>query len=224
MIHKAWCNVEEAQYNFWTSSIKFQGHTGWIIDNFNPIWVRLLDRSQLSNRSDLPCCIYYVIWYIFVACDNYVSIHYSSYCQCMRKISYNYDHLTYMTAAARRSFGWVHSIFKSLHGNHRIWKLIWIFYWPYYELCFWCMRLWKFWIPSCVAKSHNVRSFRWYRYASVAATKMKIDSIECWEKRWLNMLRLFFYKVKGFTFEVRVTVSNFIPHFIGHVITYPCWD
>ena len=55
MIHKAWCNVEEMPYNFLRSSIKFQGHTGWKIDNFNPIWVRLLGRSQLSNPSDLPC-------------------------------------------------------------------------------------------------------------------------------------------------------------------------
>ena len=38
------------------SSIKFQGHTGWKIDYLNPIWVRLLGRSQLSNPSDLPCC------------------------------------------------------------------------------------------------------------------------------------------------------------------------
>ena len=37
------------------SSIKFQGHTGWKIDKFNPIWVSLLGRSQLSNPSDLPC-------------------------------------------------------------------------------------------------------------------------------------------------------------------------
>ena len=26
MMHKAWCNVEEVPYNFWRSSIKFQGH------------------------------------------------------------------------------------------------------------------------------------------------------------------------------------------------------
>ena len=31
------------------------GHTGWKIDVSNPIWVRLLGRSQLSNPSDLPC-------------------------------------------------------------------------------------------------------------------------------------------------------------------------
>ena len=55
MIHKAWCNVEEVPHNFLRSSIKFQGHTGWKTYNFNPIWVRLLGRSQLSNPSDLPC-------------------------------------------------------------------------------------------------------------------------------------------------------------------------
>ena len=37
------------------SSIKFQGHTDWKIDDLNPVWVRLLGRSQLSNPSDLPC-------------------------------------------------------------------------------------------------------------------------------------------------------------------------
>ena len=55
MIHKAWCNIEDAPYYFFGSSIKFQGHTGWKIDNLNPIWVRLQSRSQLSNPSDLPC-------------------------------------------------------------------------------------------------------------------------------------------------------------------------
>ena len=37
------------------SFIKFQGPTGWIINDFNPIWVRLLGQSQLSNPLDLPC-------------------------------------------------------------------------------------------------------------------------------------------------------------------------
>ena len=55
MRHKAWCNVEQVPYNFSRLSIKFQGHMGWKIDDFNPIWVRLLGRSQLSNPSYLPC-------------------------------------------------------------------------------------------------------------------------------------------------------------------------
>ena len=58
MMHKAGCNVKEVPYNFSRSSIKFQGHTGWKIDDLNPIWVRLLSRSQLTNPSDLPCCIH----------------------------------------------------------------------------------------------------------------------------------------------------------------------
>ena len=45
---------------FLGSSIKFQGHTGWKIDDLNPIWIRLLGRSQLSNPSDLPCSRSYV--------------------------------------------------------------------------------------------------------------------------------------------------------------------
>ena len=55
MMHKAWSSIEEVPYFFWRSSVKFQGPTGWKIDDWNPIWVRLLGRSQLSNPSDLPC-------------------------------------------------------------------------------------------------------------------------------------------------------------------------
>ena len=67
MMLKAWCNVEGVPYNFSRSSIKFQGHTGWKIDDFNPIWVRLLGRSQLSNPSDLPCCD---IFFNLIICVN----------------------------------------------------------------------------------------------------------------------------------------------------------
>ena len=55
MMHKAWCSIEEVPYYFPRSSIKLQGHKGWIIKDFNPIWVRLLAWSQLSDPSDLPC-------------------------------------------------------------------------------------------------------------------------------------------------------------------------
>ena len=46
--------VTQLKKFFW-SSTKFQGHMGWKINDFNPIWVRLLGWSQLSNPSDLPC-------------------------------------------------------------------------------------------------------------------------------------------------------------------------
>ena len=44
-------------YCFLGSSTKFQGHTGWKIDYLDPISVRLLGRSQLSNPTDLPCSV-----------------------------------------------------------------------------------------------------------------------------------------------------------------------
>ena len=50
-----WHSIEEVPYCFLRSSIKFQGHGGWKIDDLNPIWIRLLGRSQLSNPTDLPC-------------------------------------------------------------------------------------------------------------------------------------------------------------------------
>ena len=54
-MHNIWCNIEEVPYYFSRSSIKFQGHRVWKICDLNPIWVRLLGRSQLSNLSDFPC-------------------------------------------------------------------------------------------------------------------------------------------------------------------------
>ena len=66
MMHKAWCSIGEVPYCFSRSSIKFQGHTGWKIDDLNPIWVILLGRSQLTNPSDLPCCMKIILfWYPF---------------------------------------------------------------------------------------------------------------------------------------------------------------
>ena len=55
MMHKASCSIVEVAYYFFRSSIKSQGHRGWKMYDLNPIWVRLLGRSQLSNPSDLPC-------------------------------------------------------------------------------------------------------------------------------------------------------------------------
>ena len=63
---QGWSDVEEVPYNFSRSSIKFQGHTGWKIDDLNPIWVRLLGRSQLSNPLDLPCFLINTFSYFFV--------------------------------------------------------------------------------------------------------------------------------------------------------------
>ena len=57
MIHKAWCSIEKVPYYFSMLYIKFQGHGGWIIDDLEQIWARLLDRSQPSNPSDLPCSL-----------------------------------------------------------------------------------------------------------------------------------------------------------------------
>ena len=53
-MHKTWCSLEEVCYCILRTSIWYLGHTGWKINDLNPIWVRLLGRSQLSNPSDLP--------------------------------------------------------------------------------------------------------------------------------------------------------------------------
>ena len=54
-MHKGWCSLDKVPF-FSRSSIWFLGHTDWKIMHLNPIGVRLLGRSQLSNPSDSPCC------------------------------------------------------------------------------------------------------------------------------------------------------------------------
>ena len=49
---------------FW-SSIKFQGHTGWKIDDLNPIRVRVLGQSQLSNPQICPVFLYFWVFLLF---------------------------------------------------------------------------------------------------------------------------------------------------------------
>ena len=50
-----YCSIEEVLHCFSMSSMEFQGHTGWKINDLNPVWLSLLGRSQLSNPSDLSC-------------------------------------------------------------------------------------------------------------------------------------------------------------------------
>ena len=88
MMHKAWCSIEEVPY-YWWSSIKFQGHTGWKIYDLNPIWVRLLGLSQLSNPSDLPCLAatkQLYEWYFLSVC---LSVH----------LSHHFDYVPFIVSS-----------------------------------------------------------------------------------------------------------------------------
>ena len=60
IMQKAWCDVD-VYYNSFRSSIKFEGHMGWKICDLNPILVRLLGLSQLSNPSDLLILTKYLL-------------------------------------------------------------------------------------------------------------------------------------------------------------------
>ena len=53
MMHKAWCNIEEVPYCFPRSSIKFQGHTGQKIADFDPNWAFLDCNFSLNSLMDL---------------------------------------------------------------------------------------------------------------------------------------------------------------------------
>ena len=68
MMHTAWRSIEGVPYCHSKSSVNIQGDTGWKIHDLNPIRVRLLGLSQLSNPRDLPCflcCMYMYTTQIF---------------------------------------------------------------------------------------------------------------------------------------------------------------
>ena len=53
---KAWCSIEDVRALLFFGVIhQISRSHGRKIDDLNPIWVRLLGRSQLSNPSDWPC-------------------------------------------------------------------------------------------------------------------------------------------------------------------------
>ena len=51
IMHKAWHSKEEVPSCFLRSSIKFQGHTGRKVDDFNPIWVYKITRLVAAIKS-----------------------------------------------------------------------------------------------------------------------------------------------------------------------------
>ena len=71
MMHKARRSTEEVPYWFLRSSIKFQSHRGWKINDLNPLWVRLLGWSQLSNSSDLPFLHMSIPCQMLIDCQTY---------------------------------------------------------------------------------------------------------------------------------------------------------
>ena len=66
MMDKVWSSIEEVPYCFWRSSVKFQGHTGWKIDDLNLIWVRL----QAGRSYQIPqICLVIVYLNHILECD-----------------------------------------------------------------------------------------------------------------------------------------------------------
>ena len=56
MIYKAWSSIEEVPYWLSMSSIKFQGHTGQKIVNFDPNWGFLDSNCSLNSPMGLKWC------------------------------------------------------------------------------------------------------------------------------------------------------------------------
>ena len=56
MMYKAWSSIGEVPYCFSRSSVKFQGHTGQRITDFNPNWVFPDCNSSLNSLMAMRCC------------------------------------------------------------------------------------------------------------------------------------------------------------------------
>ena len=57
MMYKAWSSIEEVPFCFSRSSIKFQGHTGQKIANFDPNWVFPDCNFSLNSPMTIKWCI-----------------------------------------------------------------------------------------------------------------------------------------------------------------------
>ena len=56
MMQKAWSSIGEVPYCFWRSSVKFQGHTGQIIADFDTNWAFPDCNSSLNSSMALKWC------------------------------------------------------------------------------------------------------------------------------------------------------------------------
>ena len=73
MLHKAWHNKEEMPYCFPRSSIKFQGHTGQNITDFDPNWAFPDYRPVAAFRS-LRFDLFYIILKMYLHNTKYSQI------------------------------------------------------------------------------------------------------------------------------------------------------
>ena len=56
MMHKAWCGIGEVPYCFSRSPVKYQGHIGQKIANFDPIWAFPDCGSSLNSPMVIKWC------------------------------------------------------------------------------------------------------------------------------------------------------------------------
>ena len=63
MLHKAWNSKEEMPYCFPRSSIKFQGHTGQNITDFDPNWA-FSDYRPVAAFKSLRFALFSSVWFL----------------------------------------------------------------------------------------------------------------------------------------------------------------
>ena len=73
IMHKAWSGIEEVPFCFSRSPVKYQGHTGWNVNDLAPLWTfpddnsnfksRMTSLTNIASRSmkGIPYCFFKVI-------------------------------------------------------------------------------------------------------------------------------------------------------------------
>ena len=101
MLHKAWNSKGEVPYCFPRSSIKFQGHTGQNITDFDPNWA-FPDYRPVAAFKSLRFALFLTKWYVwFHTFVNIIGIQYHDGCSslslvcCFEMFFINYGKVSY---------------------------------------------------------------------------------------------------------------------------------
>ena len=113
MLHKAWNSKEEMPYCFPRSSIKFQGHTGQNITDFDPNWA-FPDYRPVAAFKSLRFALLFIIYYFI----HHLSITY--YWTFQQKLCQNENFLVIIIFTV--IFGYSQTNGYQCSGTVSIWK------------------------------------------------------------------------------------------------------
>ena len=123
MMHKVWCNKDEVPYCFSRSFIKFQGHTGWLIDDFNTINLSKITRPVAAIKSLRFALWWHCLkkWQIAIKCygKSMMTDNYSNMKEILKLLILNYIISDYLWS----------------YGDHSLSTFIYLFFFVYLFVC-----------------------------------------------------------------------------------------